>query len=57
MMTTPRMRSVLFCVAGLLSIIALGIGLLIVCLFAAELRILAVPGLALLLPSLIYGMR
>jgi hypothetical protein len=35
----------------------LGIGLLIVCLFAAELRILAVPGLALLLPSLIYGMR
>ena len=34
-----------------------GIGLLLVGFFVEDLRVLAIPGLALLFPSLIYGMR
>ena len=35
----------------------LGLALLITCLLVADLRVLGVPGLALLLPSLVYGLR
>ena len=34
-----------------------GLALLLVAYFAQDLRLVAIPGLALLFPSLIYGMR
>ena len=34
-----------------------GLAMLVVCYFAADLRFLAVPALAVLVPSFLYGMR